>query len=55
MFEKVGTWLKVVKPKPQDEPADAKMKELADVIENGNPENAEVLKRVAKLLGRWIS
>jgi predicted NBD/HSP70 family sugar kinase len=52
MFEKVVTWLKVVKPKPQDEPADAEMKELAELIENGNPEDAEVLKRMAKLLGQ---
>jgi hypothetical protein len=28
------------------------MKELAELIENGNPGDAEVLKRMAKLLGQ---
>jgi hypothetical protein len=50
MFEKVVTWLK--KPKPQDEPADAEMKELAELIENGNPADPEMLQRMAKLLGQ---
>lgn len=52
MFEKVAAWLNVGRPKPQDEPADVEMKELAELIENGNPEDAEVLKRMAKLLGQ---
>ncbi|MDR6660866.1 hypothetical protein J2W51_003436 [Tardiphaga robiniae] len=50
MFEKVLTWLK--KPKPQDEPADAEMKELAELIENDNPDDPEALRRMAKLLGQ---
>jgi hypothetical protein len=52
MFEKVVTWLKVGRSKPQDEPTDREMKELAELIENGNLEHAEVLKRMAKLLGQ---
>ncbi|WP_158005741.1 hypothetical protein [Tardiphaga robiniae] len=49
MFEKVVTWLK--KPKPQTEPAEVEMKELAELIEHGEPDG-ETLKRMAKLLGR---
>jgi hypothetical protein len=55
MFEKVVTWLKVGRPKPQDEPADAEMKELAELIENGNPEDAEVLTAWRSCWGRRIS
>ncbi|MGM5002929.1 hypothetical protein AB8A05_29670 [Tardiphaga sp. 538_B7_N1_4] len=54
MFEKVVTWLKVVKPEPQDEPADAKMKELAELIDHGGPDG-ETLNRMAKLLGKGTS
>lgn len=52
MFEKVVTWLKVVKPKPQDEPADAEMKELAELIKHGDPEDLSALRRMARLLGQ---
>ncbi len=38
MFEKVVTWLRVVKPSPQDEPAHAEMKELSEHIESGQPD-----------------
>ncbi|SNT01864.1 hypothetical protein SAMN05216374_2325 [Tardiphaga sp. OK246] len=42
MFEKVVTWLKVGRPKPQDESADAEMKELAELIEHGKPDGENV-------------
>jgi hypothetical protein len=50
MFEKVVSWLK--KSKPQDEPTEAEMKELAELIESDNPEGTDALRRMAKLLGQ---
>lgn len=50
MFEKVVTWLKRVKPK--DEPVETEMKELAELVEHGDPSDPRTLERMAKLLGQ---
>lgn len=51
MFEKLTKWLRVPK-RAEDDLSDTEMKELAELIQNGDPADPETLERIARLLGQ---
>jgi hypothetical protein len=51
MFKKLTNWLR--RPKSADDHlSEAELKELADLIENGDPTAPETVERIARLLGQ---